>query len=138
MVMHHSFGPVHTESDGRSTWEVRDEMNDFTGQKTFPSAAWSCGHLVKVSRQGRLDRIQRGTAQLIVDHTFVLVQSLNGLLPLMVATLVVHGAAPAEQMSDVRPQEVMRSADRWSEAAGVAPAPLLTTQVDVPFDLLSS
>ena len=59
-------------------------------------------------------------------------------VPLTVETLVVLGAAPAEQMSDVRPQAVMRSADRWSEATGVAPAPLLATQVDVPFDLLSS
>ena len=62
-------------------------------------------------------------------------QILDGLVPLVVETLVVPGVAPAEQMSDVRPQAVVRSTDRWSEAAGVAPAPQPAAQVDVPFDL---
>ena len=74
---------------------------------------------------GQLDRIPRGTAQQIVDHTFVPVQILDGPVPQMGEKLVVLGAAPTELMSDARPLAVLRSADWWPEALGVVPVPQL-------------
>ena len=91
-VVHHSFGPVHTECGsprGQKTAtmalrEVWDEMYDAIGQKTPPSAAF---FRVFDDEQGvrppcldeppgRLDRIQRGTCS--IDEDFLILVPVLG------------------------------------------------------------
>ena len=111
-VIHQSIGAARGQKTATMAW-VRDEVNYAMGQKTPHSAAFfQMFHEEDAERglrppclgeaRGPLDRIQQGTAQEIIDHTFVPVQILHGLVPLL-GELLVLGATPAERMSPSLP-----------------------------------